>query len=145
MGSCPASATHRSWLGAPAIRGSFSRAGNAAATRLPGSSTSVAFPGSPQNPPGPGVQRPTWDRNLHNAGARAPRSFAPTEPPACGSMAVLVIREPEQHPRVRGCAAASGAPGGQLLSAARLPQPASDAAAVPRATLSTGPVLVGSK
>src|SRR6266481_5699875 len=54
-------------------------------------------------------------------------------------------REPEQHHPVPGCGAASGAPGGRLLSAARLPQPASDAAAVPRATLSIGPVLVDSK
>ena len=41
--------------------------------------------------------------------------------------------------------AASAAPGGRLLSAGPLPLPAKDASAVPRATLSIGPVLVGSK
>jgi hypothetical protein len=83
-----------------------------------------------------------WE--LHNAGARAPRSFAPTEPPACGSMAGLVVRELGQHPRARQCGAAFAAPGGRLLLTARPLLPASDASAVHRATLSIGPVLVGS-
>jgi hypothetical protein len=56
-----------------------------------------------------------------------------------------LFREPEQHTRVRGCGTASGAPGGRLLAAARLPQPASDAAAVPRVRLLIAPVLAGSK
>jgi hypothetical protein len=51
-------------------------------------------------------------------------------------MAGLVIREPGNPPRVRGCGATSGAPDGRLLSAARLLRLASDASAVPRATLS---------
>src|SRR3984957_7637786 len=135
---------HRSRLGAPAIRGSFSRAGNAAATRLPWSSTSVAFPGSPKNPPGPGIQRPGWVRNPHNAGAGAPESSARTGSPACGSMAGLAVREPGSDLRARAGAAASAAPGDRLLSTARPLLPASTASAVPRATLSIGPVLVGS-
>src|SRR3989440_6890469 len=66
-------------------------------------------------------------------------------PISCDSMAGLVIREPGHHPRARESAAASAAPGGRLLSAAPLPLPAKDASAVPRAALSIGPVLVGSK
>jgi hypothetical protein len=33
-----------------------------------------------------GVRRPAWVRNRHNTGARAPKFFAPTGAPACGSI-----------------------------------------------------------
>src|SRR5271155_3827656 len=60
-------------------------------------------------------------------------------------MADLVVRGPGNDLLVREGRAASAAPGGLLLSAARLLRPVSDASALPRATLSIGPVLVGSK
>src|SRR5437016_13105657 len=60
-------------------------------------------------------------------------------------MAGLVVHELGHHPRARECGAASAAPGGRLLSTAWLQLPASDAFALPRATLSIGPVLVGSR
>ena len=60
-------------------------------------------------------------------------------------MAGLAVREPGSDLRARAGAAASAAPGGRLLSTARPLLPASTASAVPRATLSIGPVLVGSK
>ena len=60
-------------------------------------------------------------------------------------MADRVVREPAKYLRVREGRAASAVPGGRLLSAAQPPRPASDASALPRATLSIGPVLVGSK
>jgi len=59
-------------------------------------------------------------------------------------MAGLVVREPGQHLRARESGVAFAAPGGRLLSAAQLLLPAKDASALPRATLSIGPVLVGS-
>jgi len=48
-----------------------------------------------------------WVRNTKTLAHAAPKSFAPTGPPACGSMAGLVVREsgiaprsrrPQQHP-----------------------------------------------
>ncbi len=114
-------------------------------TRPPWSSISSASPGSPENPPGPGVRRPAWVRSRHNVAVAAPKSSARTALPACGSTAGLVGRELRQHPRAREFEAAFAALAGQLLSAASLLLPAKDASALPRATLSIGPVLVGSR
>ncbi len=60
-------------------------------------------------------------------------------------MAVLVVREPGHHPRVRQSAAASVVPGDRLSSTVPLLLSASNASAVPRVKLSIGPVLVDSK
>src|SRR5437016_12683010 len=60
-------------------------------------------------------------------------------------MAGLVVHDLGYQPRARECGAASAAPGGRLLSTSWLQLPASDAFALPRATLSIGPVLVGSR
>src|SRR5438132_8898367 len=60
-------------------------------------------------------------------------------------MAGRVVHELGHPPRARECGAASAAPGGRLLATAWLQLPASDAFALPRATLSIGPVLVGSR
>src|SRR5207245_1848304 len=141
----PAHATPRDRTCAPAHPEPSSPAASADATRPPWSSTFAASRDSPGIPPWPGVRRPAWARNPHNAGVGAPESCARTGPPTCGSMAGLVVHELGHHPRARECGAASAAPGGRLLSTAWLQLPASDAFALPRATLSIGPVLVGSR
>src|SRR5438045_6698878 len=55
------------------------------------------------------------------------------------------VREPGNDLLVGEGGAASAAPGGRLFSASGPQLLASDASAVSRATLSSGPVLVGSK
>src|SRR6516162_5860325 len=143
--SCPASPVPRNWPGAPARHASSSRAASAAATRPPGSSISATSPGSPENPPEPGVPRPVWARNRHNVGAGAPKSSVSTAPKPYGSRVGRAVREPESCLRVREDGAASAARAGRLLSTARRRPAASTASALPHARLSIGPVLLGSK
>src|ERR1019366_1831932 len=109
------------------------------------SSTSAAFRGSPATHPGPDVRQPAWARSPHNDGGCAPESSAPKPLPACGSMADPVVAERSRHPRARQCGSTSAVRGGRSLLAAAPLLPASNAFALPHATLATGSVLVGSR
>ena len=89
-------------LSARATEARLSRAGSADATKAPWSSISAVSIGSPGNPLGPGVRRPAWVRNPHNAGAHAPKSSARTAPPAIrGRPRSRCTSEPSPRSRIR--------------------------------------------